>query len=106
MTNIKTQKHFEHVVFKGKNQLSLSRFEQISLVEKPLYYFWLGQNIKLVLGFKKVNNFSFGVDNIIKFHIVYHFYPDSHYTYWNVSPGAISLCSAQWANIIGICQVC
>lgn len=39
MTNIETQKHFEHAVFKGENQLSLSRFEQISLVEKPLYYF-------------------------------------------------------------------
>ena len=32
MTNIETQKHFEHAVFKGENQLSLSRFEQISLV--------------------------------------------------------------------------
>lgn len=94
MSNIKTQKCFEHVVFKGKNQSSLSHFEQISLVEKSLYYL-LGQNIKLVLGFKKVNNFSFGVDNTMKFHILYHFYTDSHYTYWNVSPGAVYLCSAQ-----------
>lgn len=53
MTNSKTSKDFEHVAFKGKNQLSLSHFEQISLVEKPLYYYLLGQDIKLVLALRK-----------------------------------------------------